>query len=66
MKALEKYFNNKGIMEVEYGIAYNIEEITEVKYWDKDGEEVVLKEIPEGMESGIFCFKYQNGKIRAL
>ena len=63
MKALEKYFNNKGIMEIDY---YNIEEITEVKYWDKDGEEVILKEIPEGMESGILCFKYQNGKIKAL
>ena len=66
MKVLEQYFFSKGILEVDYGIAYNIEEINEVKYWDKNGEEVILKELPEGMETGIFCFKYQNGQIKAL
>ena len=66
MKVLENYFNLKGISEIDYGIAYNIEEINEVKYWDTNGQEVVLKEIPDGMESGIFCFKFQNGVIKSL
>ena len=65
MKALEKLFKKIGELP-EYGIAYNLKGLSEVRYWDSNGKEIHIGEAPEDLESGIFFFESQDGKIVLL
>ena len=65
MKALEKLFKKIGVSP-EYGIAYNIKGLNEVRYWDSNGKEIHIGDAPEDLERGIFLFESQNGKIVLL
>ena len=62
MKALEDYFRKLGTLP-EYGIAYNIDGLQEIMYWDTEGKATVIKSIPEGLEEGIHSFKSSNNSL---
>ena len=62
MKSLESFFRQFGISP-EYGIAYNLTGLKEIKYWDKEGQVNILKEVPQGLEEGIFTFKSTGDEL---
>ena len=65
MEILDELFKKIGIFP-EYGIAYNINGLKEIRFWDTNMKETVLNEIPEGLGKGIFIFCYQDGKIVSI
>ena len=51
MKQLKAFFERMGTLPM-YGVAYNVQGLTEIKYWDQSGKKIVLNHIPEGLEVG--------------
>ena len=65
MKALEVYFRKLGDLP-DYGIAYNIDGLQEIKYWDKEGRASIIKGVPADLEEGIYSFKSSDGSLVLL
>jgi hypothetical protein len=66
MKALESYFRLKNINGAQYGIVYNLDKKKEIRYWNQQGKEVTLMEVPDDLENGIFCFRSVDGNLTIL
>ena len=65
MKALEVYFRKLGDLP-DYGIAYNIDGLQEIKYWDTEGRVSIIKGVPADLEEGIYSFKSSDGSLVLL
>ena len=66
MKPLENFFKSKGIFGINHGIVYNVGDIKEVWYWDSNGKEHVIKDLPENIVTGILCFRASDGSFIIL
>ncbi|MDC0254964.1 hypothetical protein OAK75_08695 [Bacteriovoracales bacterium] len=62
MKQLKAFFEKIGTLPM-YGVAYNVQGLTEIKYWDQLGRKNVVSYIPEGMEVGIFIFETRDNEL---
>ena len=62
MKQLKAFFERIGTLP-RYGVAYNVQGLTEIKYWDQSGRKIVLDHIPEVMEAGIFIFETRDNEL---
>ncbi len=62
MKPLEELFKQIGTFP-EYGIAYNIKGLEEIRFWDTNMTETVIDQVPSGLARGIYIFSYQHGEL---
>ncbi|MDC0254962.1 hypothetical protein OAK75_08685 [Bacteriovoracales bacterium] len=65
MKPLEELFKQIGTYP-EYGIAYNIKGLEEIRFWDTNMTETVIDEVPSDLARGIYIFSYQDGELISL
>ena len=60
---LNKKYN---IDNITHGIAYNISDLSQIKYLDKAGKEIVVSFNTGELSPGIFCFRIAEGSITIL
>ena len=63
VKNLEKFFELNGYNGVSHGVIYNEGDMKEITFWDYNGKERNIKDIPIDVSDGIICFKEENGSL---
>ena len=63
---LETILKKYNIENITHGIAYNISDLSQIKYWDKTGQEIVVSFNTSELSPGIFCFRIADGSITIL
>ena len=63
---LENFLLENNIKDITHGIAYNISNLSQVKYWDRSGKQYEIEFESQQTTDGIFCFKFLEGSIILL
>ena len=62
---VKDFLSRHGIEDISHGIAYNISDLSQIKYWDLSKQFEIPFDSKE-ISNGIFCFKVQKGSVILL